>query len=160
MVGCVTADTLVWLALAAEDMPEMLACAPQPRGRLRRLKLLVVLLPLWPLLLAVAAWLAWPHAALFGALAASLLGGTLSVGVFHLCLPEQGSRKDIRRRYRSKSDSPGRLIAALGIQFGWALLAALLVSPYPVAALVILPLALAGPGYAWLRRNAGEQLRY
>jgi ABC-2 type transport system permease protein len=160
LVGSVTADTLIWLAICAEDMPDLLACSPHPRGRLRRIKLLVVLLPLWLPALAFAAWLAWPDARLFCALAAGVTGGSLGVGVFHLWLPDQGSRKDIRRRYHSKSGSPPRMLAALGMQFGWAALAAVLASPHPWAALAILPFALAGPAYAWLRRNEGAVLRY
>lgn len=160
LVSSVTADTMVWLAICAEDMPELLACAPHPRGLLRRIKLAVVLLPLWVPALAFAAWLAWPDPLLFCAMAASVIGGSLSVGVFHLWLPDQGSRRDLRRRYRNKSGSPGRVMTALGMQFGWAALAAVLAGPYPWAALAILPFALAGPAYAWLRRNEDEVLRY
>lgn len=160
LVTCVTADTMIWLAISAEDMPELLACAPHPRGALRRIKLRVMLLPLWLPCLALAALVAWPDPALFGAMAAGIAGGSLSLGFFHLWLPNPGSRKDVRLRYQRAGGSLGRRLVAFFMQFGWAGFAAVLAGPYPLAALLVLPFALAGPFYAWLGRNDGDVLSY
>ncbi|HZR34073.1 MAG TPA: hypothetical protein VFA75_01775 [Nevskia sp.] len=160
LIACVLADTMVWLAVCAEDMPELLACAPRRRGELRRMKLVVILLPLWLLTFAVSLWAAWPRPLLFLAMAACIAGGSLSVGLFHLWLPTPGSRKDIRRRYRRGNAPLGRILATMAMQFGWAGCAWGLAGGYPLAALAALPLALGGAGYAWLRRNEGDLLRY
>jgi len=160
LISCVLADTMVWLAVCAEDMPELLACAPQRRGTLRRMKLVVVLLPLWLGAFAVSLWAAWPRPLMFAAMAACIAGGSLGVGLFHLWLPTPGSRKDIRHRYRRRSAPLGRILAALSIQFGWSGCAWGLVSGHPLVLLAALPLALGGPYYAWLGRNDGEVLRY
>jgi ABC-2 type transport system permease protein len=160
LIACVLADTMVWLAVCAEDMPELLACAPRRRGELRRMKLVVILLPLWLLTFAVSLWAAWPRPLLFLAMAACIAGGSLSVGLFHLWLPTPGSRKDIRRRYRRGNAPLGRILATMAMQFGWAGCAWGLAGGHPLAALAALPLALGGAGYAWLRRNEGDLLRY
>ncbi|MDB5976615.1 MAG: hypothetical protein JWR07_3375 [Nevskia sp.] len=160
VVAGVLAATLVWLAVCAEDMPELLACAPRPRGELRRIKLIVVLLPLWLAALALSSWLAWAQAWMFLALVICIAGSSLSMGMFHLWLPTPGSRKDIRRRFRRGSRSLGRSLAGLGIQFGWAGFAWCFASMHLLAAMLVLPIALAGPFYAWLGRNDDEVLSY
>jgi ABC-2 type transport system permease protein len=160
LISCVLADTMVWLAVCAEDMPELLACAPRRRGELGRMKLVVILLPLWLLAGAVSLWAAWPSPSMFLAMAACIAGGSLSVGLFHLWLPTPGSRKDIRRRYRRGNAPLSRNLAALAIQAGWSACAWGLASGHAPVVLASLPLALAGPGYAWRERNDGEVLRY
>jgi len=160
LISCVLADTMVWLGVCAEDMPELLACAPRRPGQLRRMKLVVILLPLWLLACAISLWTAWPSPSMFLAMAACIAGGSLGVGLFHLWLPTPGSRKDIRRRYRRGNAPLGRNLAALAIQAGWSGCAWGLASGHAMVVLLALPLALGGPCYAWLGRNDGEVLRY
>ena len=160
VVAGVLAATLAWLALCAEDMPELLACAPRPRGALRRIKLAVMLLPLWLVAVALAAWVAWPNPWLFLALLLCIAGNSLSNGVFQLWLPLPGSRKDIRRRLRRGNVPLDRTLASLSMQFGWGGFAWCLASLHLLAAVLVLPLALAGPLYAWLRSSGDEVLGY
>lgn len=156
----VVAATLLWLAVCAEDMPELLAGAPRPRGALRRIKLAVMLLPLWLTALALAIWFTGSRPWLLLSLLLCIAGSTLSTGVFQLWLPLPGSRKDVRHRMRRGDVPLDRTMAALSIQVGWGGLAWCLASYHLLAAFLLLPVALAGPLYAWLRRNADEALSY
>jgi len=160
VIAGMLASTLIWLAVCAEDMPELLACAPRPRGELRRIKLMVMLLPLWLGGLALSVWIAWQRPWTLLALVLSIAGSTLSTGVFQLWLPTPGSRKDIRRRFRRGATSLDRALAVLAIQFGWAGFAWCFASMHLLAAALLLPVALAGPLYAWLRRIDDTMLTY
>ena len=160
IVSGMLGGTLIWLALCAEDMPELLAGAPRPRGQLRRIKLVVVLLPVWLAALVLSSWISWPRPWMFLALVSSIAGCTLSIGVFHLWLPMPASRKDLRRRIRPANTSLGRTLVGLSLLFGWAGFAWCFASMHLLAAWLLLPVALAGPLYAWVKRDDGGELSY
>jgi len=118
------ASGLSWITVAAEDAPELVAAAPVDRGRVRRLKLLAALLPVWllvsPLLVFLAA--TRPLASLvFGA---CVLGATVSAGLIHLNVSQPGDRRQMNRR--GKGNKLGAMLematSITWAAFAWGLL--------------------------------------
>ena len=155
MMAAMLAGNLAWITVAAEEAPELIGVAPVSPSRIRWLKALAAMLPVWLLvspilfyLLANQAWLAL----VFGA---CLAGATLSAGVAQIWYPRQGDRKKMQRRGKANL-----LITILeGISaMGWAGTAYCLVMR-PWLTIVPLLFALLGPGAAWVlgksRRDGG-----
>ena len=140
------AGGMVWLTVAAEDAPELLAAAPVETGLLSRAKLVAALLPIWILLSPVPMFLlaSRPLAALLFAFC--LAGSTISVGVVQLAMPQRGSRRDMRRR--AKGNAAGGVMELVTMA-GWAALTWCLLRAPVYAALAAVP-AVAGPLTAWL----------
>lgn len=142
------AGSLAWITVAAEDAPELLGCAPTSLARLRWLKLMAALLPVW--LLVSPMLILLPGHDLMQALIflTCLVGGTLSVGMGLIWYPRQGKRADMKTRMKGHG-AVGMLEALL--TFGWAGLAYCLSSP---PAFKWSPLALAavvlGMGVTWV----------
>jgi len=153
------ADNLVWLSVCADDAPELLASAPRASALVRRMKLAAILLPIWGAALALLAVFAWRTPWMLLCAIAGIGGVTTSAGIFQLWNPVQISRKDIRQRHRRLIRVPlGRSLAALAIYIGWGCLAWGLTSTVWWLCLAALPVALAGPVYAWSRRNDAAPL--
>ena len=98
MLAAMLASGLVWLTVAAEDAPELLASAPVDRGFLRRAKLVAGLAPVWLLMLPLALLLARSDPFAASILAVCVAGATVSAGSIHIALPRPGRRRDLRRR--------------------------------------------------------------
>ena len=149
------ASNLAWITVAAEDAPELLGSSPVALRRLRWLKVLAALLPVWllmaPLCLYQLGQGLWPGLVFLLCLA----GGTLSVGMAQVWYPRQGKRADMKRRMQGNG-----LACWLEpfIALGWAALAYCLVAAPRFVPLPLL-LVLCGSGGIWLlgrsRREEG-----
>lgn len=149
------AGTLAWITVTAEEAPDLIGTAPIPITRVRWLKVLAAMLPVWlmvsPLFVFLLLHNAW-HATVF---LLCLAGATAGGGMMQVWYPRQGDRKNMRRRMES-----GKLVGLLeGFSaMGWSGVAWCLVS-MPVLAPLPLLLAAAGPIAAWFlgesRRNEG-----
>ena len=118
------ASSLTWLTVAAEDALELVASAPVSLARVRAIKMLAALLPVWVLVLPWAGFIG--HDGLTVAVfLASVLGATASAGFIQMQLARPGQRKDLRRRGK------GNWVAGLlevANSFGWGGVAALALS--------------------------------
>jgi ABC-2 type transport system permease protein len=139
MIAGSLAGSLAWIAIAGEDAPELLACAPVTARDATRAKLHAVLLP-------VAAVMAVPIAALavrapMQALAAALagLGAMATATLLQIWHPQAGKRRDFSYRHRL---SIMRGLFELAANVAWGSAAALSVV-LPWAALVLWGVALA-----------------
>ncbi len=152
-VASTLASNIVWLTVAAEDAPELLGTAPVPRGRLRALKVLAALLPVWLLVSPLVAWLAWrqPLEALI--FVACLAGGTLSVGAAQAWYPRQGKRGDLKKRMQGH----GILgVLELAVVLSWGGLAYCLGAAPAWTPLALLAAAL-GSGAIWFLGRARRE---
>lgn len=154
LLAATLASGLVWLTVAAEDAPELLASAPVERGQLRRAKLVAGLAPVWLILLPLALFLAASNVGAAAIFVVCAAGATLSAGSIQLLLPRPGRRRDLRRR------SQGNLLASVlelvtataWPALTWCLLSAPLFAPLPALAAIAAPLLA-----AWLgRKQRGE----
>jgi ABC-2 type transport system permease protein len=147
MLASILAGSLAWITVAAEDAPELIGVAPVDMGRIRALKALAALLPVWllvtPILFYLLAKLQWELAAIF---IFCLLGATLSAGVMQIGYPRKGDRKNMKKR--GQSNIVVQLFEGLSaLAWGgvaYCLVAAPWFAPLPLA------LALLGPGAAWV----------
>jgi ABC-2 type transport system permease protein len=92
------ASGLVWLTVAAEDAPELLASAPVDRALLRRAKLAAGLAPVWLLMVPLVVVLVVADAYAAAVFALCVIGATIAAGCIQLAFPRRGSRRDLRRR--------------------------------------------------------------
>lgn len=148
LVAGLVADMLVWLAISAEDLPDLLVSAPRGRFQLFRMKLIAMLAPIWVLALFGAAWLAW--FSMLGAicLVVAVAGVTLSTGFMHLLNPVHASRTDLNRRMHSTEGIPlSRMVLSALILFGWSIAAFCFSSGHwPAGLIVVVAVAgVAGP---------------
>lgn len=139
------AGSLTWITVAAEDAPELLGGAPVPLVRLRWLKLLAALLPIWVLVSPVLVYLPVRDAMQALIFAFCLLGGTVSVGMGMIWYPRQGKRGDMKTRMKGHG-----LIGMLEgvLTAGWAGLAYCLIAGSAYLPLPVLAIAL-GSGITW-----------
>ena len=115
------AGSLVWIAISAEDAPELIACAPIPRGEARRAKLVAALAPVGVLIAPLLVGFAWlsPWAGLVAT--ASAAASALSSSLLNLWFEKPTPRSAFRRRGGSVIVSLGELALSLC----WALAATL-----------------------------------
>ncbi len=137
------ASGLSWLTVAAEDAPELVASAPVGLGKVRLIKLLAALLPVWVLLLPLMALVGDNEPWTMAVYAFGLLGATFSAGLIHLNLSKPGDRKNLRRR--GKGNLLAGILEVLNT-IGWGgLVALLLVAPvfavFPALFAIGVPLA-------------------
>jgi ABC-2 type transport system permease protein len=150
LAAATLASGLAWLTVAAEDAPELIAGAPLKPGRLRRMKLVAALLPVWLLVAPFALFLASTSirsALVFGSCVA---GATLSAGLIHIAMPRRGNRRDMRKRGK------GNVLAGLldfVTSLAWSALAWCLLAAPSLALLPLVP-AIAGPLLASLLGRA------
>jgi ABC-2 type transport system permease protein len=135
------ASNLAWITVAAEEAPELIASSPAPFERIRQLKVLAALIPVWALvspLFLVLLTRSLLHALVF---VVGLIGATVSAGVTQVWYPRRGDRKNMRKRH--KSNQVVNLLEAFSM-FGWAgavycLQEAPLYSPIPLAFALLVP---------------------
>lgn len=155
MMAAMLAGNLAWITVAAEDAPELIGVAPVALSRIRWLKALAAILPVWILVSPILFYLLLNKPWLAFVFAVCLAGATLSAGLAQVWYPRQGDRKSMKKRGQANL-----LITVLeGISsMGWAGTAYCLVMA-PRFAPVALVFALLGPGAAWIlgksRRDAG-----
>ena len=92
------AGNIAWITVAAEDDPDLLGNAPVPLARLRALKVLAALLPVWALMLPIVGFVAWARPLEGLIFVACLAGATGSVGIAQVWYPRQGKRTDLKKR--------------------------------------------------------------
>jgi ABC-2 type transport system permease protein len=145
------AGSLAWIAISAEDAPELIACSPIAPGAARRAKLAAALTPVALLVASVVIALAWlsPWASLVAAVSTAL--SAISAGLLNLWFEKPTPRSAFRRRGGSVVVSLGEL--ALGVCWGLAAALAILA---PLWAL--LP-AVVGLGLLGVFRAVGEPRR-
>ncbi len=116
------AGSLAWIAISAEDAPELIACSPYDGGAARRAKLIAALTPVAvmvaPVLVGLA-WL-WPWAAVVATFSTAL--SAISAGLLNLWFEKPTPRSAFRRRGGSVIVTLGELALAVC----WALAAVLL----------------------------------
>ncbi len=145
-LACSLASNIAWITVAAEEAPELLGTAPVPPVRLRWLKLLAALLPVWLLVAPMAVWLAWNQPLEALVFLACMLGGTTSVGAGQILYPRQGKRGDMKKR----AQGHGVLsLLELATVAAWAALAYCLAAAPWWTPLPLLGAAL-GSGAIWL----------
>ncbi len=155
VVGLATtlASALAWITVTAEDAPELLASSPNSLARLRWLKVLAALIPVWllvsPALLPLLREGVWPTLVFVFCLA----GGTLSVGTAQIWYPRQGKRGDLKKRGQG---TQAVSIVEVLIAMSWAgtaycLNEALAYAPLALAA------ALSGSAAVWLMGRARRE---
>ena len=97
LAGTLTSG-LVWLTVAAEDAPELIASAPVDGGLLRRAKLAAGLVPVWLLMVPLEVVLFVADARAAAIFALGIVGATTAAGSIQLAFPRTGRRRDLRRR--------------------------------------------------------------
>jgi ABC-2 type transport system permease protein len=140
--------SLAWIALSAEDTPDLLAVSPTPMAVLRQAKLTAALIPVAILLVVPIAALAWfqPLAGLWTAIGAGLTAW--SAGLINVWHQKPGKRADFRRR---RSGSFLAALAEIVIAFLIGGATALAVAGMLVWALI--PLIVAGALMMAMRRT-------
>jgi ABC-2 type transport system permease protein len=154
MLAATLAGSIAWITVAAEDAPELVASSPVALSRIRLMKALAAMIPVWVLIAPMFLFLLvtkpiW--GIVFGVCAAC---ATLGAGLMQIWYPRKGDRKGMQKR--GKSDP---LIGFMEFfsAAGWAgVSAALLAGPLWALALtpVALALAVAGPALAWVMGRA------
>ncbi|RQP25063.1 hypothetical protein [Piscinibacter terrae] len=155
LLSATLSGTLAWITVTAEEAPELIGVAPISLTRIRWLKVLAAMLPVWlmvsPLFVFLLLQNLW-HATVF---LLCLAGATACGGMMQVWYPRQGDRKNMRRRMES-----GKLVGLLeGFSaMGWSGVAWCLVS-LPILTPLPLLFAAAGPTAAWFlgesRREEG-----
>ncbi len=145
------AGSLAWIAISAEDAPELIACSPLAAGAARRAKLAAALTPVAVMVAPVLVALAWlsPWAGLVATVTTAL--SAISAGLLNLWFEKPAPRSAFRRRGGSVVVS----LAELALGVCWALAAALAIL-LPIWSL--LPIV-AGLGLLALFRMIGDPER-
>jgi ABC-2 type transport system permease protein len=153
MLSCTLAGSLAWITVAAEDAPELVGVAPVALSRIRWMKVLAALLPVWLLVSPLLLFLLSRDALLALVFLVCLIGGTLALGVTQIWYPRQGNRRDMKRRMQGSA-----VIALLEnlTAIGWAGTAFCLIAASPFMPLALL-LASLGPLAAWFLGKARRE---
>lgn len=150
LLASTLAGSLAWITVAAEEAPELIGCAPVSILRIRWLKVLAALIPVWLFVSPILIFLLtkniyWAAIFLF-----CLAGSTTSAGVIQIWYPRTGDRKNMKKR--GQGSMLINLVEGFSA-FGWSGAAYALMqwpSPWAWLALVALLFALLGPAGAWL----------
>jgi ABC-2 type transport system permease protein len=151
LLAATLASGLVWLTVAAEDAPDLLASAPVAPHLLRRAKLLAALLPVWLLMLPLVLALAYADLRMAALFVPCVGAATLSTGSIQLALARPGQR----RRMRQRSPQPIAALLEFVTTVAWAATTWLLIHA-PLFAPLAAALAIAAPVVAW---RWGQRLR-
>lgn len=145
LFGTSLAGSLAWITVAAEEAPELIVTAPVDLNRIRRLKVLAALAPVWAMLSPLLVLLLVNDMRLALVFLFCALGGTLSAGTMQLACPRRGDRREMNKRVQG-----GVLIGLVETFNGiaWAATAYCLISAWQYLPLALLP-ALLGPAAAW-----------
>ncbi|MDM4767748.1 hypothetical protein [Pelomonas sp. SE-A7] len=149
------AANLAWITVAAEDAPDLLGCAPTSLIRLRWLKVLAALLPVWLLVLPYQIYLMGQGGWQALVLLVCLLGGTVSVGAGQVWYPRQAKRGDMKKRMQGMQ-AVGWL--ELLVTLGWVGVAYCLQAALAYAPLALLAVLVGTGGTWWLGRSKRGEL--
>lgn len=142
MVGMI-AGSLAWIAISAEDAPDLLASAPVLRAAVRRAKLAAAFLPV-AVLSSPVLLLLWFHPLAGIAAAAGIAAGSWSEALIQIWYEKPAPRKNFRRRV---STSWPAALGGLVTDIGWGITAgfaaagsfwAIAIVPLPIGVLVLL----------------------
>ncbi len=158
LLAATLAGSFAWITVAAEDAPELIGTAPVSLTRIRWLKVLAALIPVWIMVSPILFFLLtknlwWATVFLF-----CLAGSTVSAGMIQIWYPRVGDRKNMKKRAQGSM-----LINTVEsfCAFGWSGAAYALMqipSPWAWLALVGLGFAALGPAGAWvLGKSRREQ---
>ncbi len=158
LLASTLAGSLAWITVAAEDAPELIGCAPVSMTRIRWLKVLAALIPVWIFVSPILFFLlteniAWAMIFLF-----CLAGCTLGAGMIQIWYPRTGDRKNMKKR--AQGSVLINMVEAFSA-FGWSGAAyALMQAPSPWAwtALIGILFALLGPAGAWVLGRSRREL--
>ncbi len=155
MLAAMLAGNLAWITVAAEDAPELIGVAPVSLARIRWLKALAALIPVWVLLSPVLLFLLPHDFALALVFLVCLAGATVSSGMTQVWYPRQGERKNMKKR--AQGNIIINLIEGVG-SLGWAATAYCVMMLNWLTPLPLI-IALAAPALVWFlgksRRDAG-----
>jgi ABC-2 type transport system permease protein len=158
LLAATLAGSIAWITVSAEEAPELIGTAPVSLTRIRWLKVLAALIPVWifvsPLLFFLLTKnLLWAAIFIF-----CLAGSTISAGMIQVWYPRAGDRKNMKKR------AQGSMLINMVegfCAFGWsgaAYALMLIPSAWAWLALVGIAFALLGPAGAWvLGRSRREQ---
>ncbi|MES1199218.1 MAG: hypothetical protein ABUS48_04480 [Pseudomonadota bacterium] len=98
LLASTLSSSLTWLAVSAEDAPDLIAAAPVPREHIERAKIIAAAIPVLVLMVIPAAGAAYfaPMAGLW--LFAGVACAVISSGLIGVWYQNPGSRKNFRRR--------------------------------------------------------------
>ncbi len=152
VVSGTLAGSLARIAVAGEEMPDLVASAPVPPTLVRRSKLLAAILPVWALCLPLLVGLALldPARAALATLFVAL--ATLTAPVIRLMNPVRTKRQDLFRRNKALGDPVLGIIEAFSPMV-WAATAYLVGSANPWA-LAAVAGSIALPAASYLRARA------
>lgn len=158
-LGGTLASSLARICVSGEEAPELLAAAPVPSGRLRGLKLLAALSPVWLLCLPIFMLLAFEGAAGWPVVLLSFFGATLSAGVLNLWNGATIPRADLFKSSGQKGRDPVLGVIETVVLIAW--LAVGLGLPGAWWGWPGLLIGVAAPLFAYLRyQGQGSKLAY
>ena len=153
VVTCGTlAASLARIAVAGEEVPDLVAGSPVPLGLVRRSKALAALLPVWFLAAPLLVGLVLYDAPAAGIALVFVVAATLTVTSIRLMNPVRTSRQDLFRRNKALGDP------VLGVLEGfsplvWGLASYMIASGRPLGVLA-LAASLLIPSICYLRARA------
>lgn len=142
--------TLAWITVAAEDAPELVGMAPVPIGRIRWMKVVAAIVPVWLLVSPLVAYLLLKAPAMALVFVGCLAGCSVSAGMAQVWYPRRGDRRNMSQR--AKSGAAMNILEFIG-GMGWAGIAWCLVE-FPLGAVAVLPFALLPLAAAWVLGRA------
>lgn len=156
LFGTSLAGALAWITVSAEEAPELIGSAPVALDRVRWMKLVAALAPVWLLLLPLLGLLLAKDPLLALVFVGCAGAGTFSVGVMQLWYPRRGDRRDMKKN--RQGGVAVRLLEAFdGIAWAataWCLIAAWHYTPWALATALSMPAAVWWIGKP--RREANE----
>jgi ABC-2 type transport system permease protein len=144
------ASSLTWITVSAEEVPELIACAPAAAASVRNAKLLAGLTPLIAMLAIPLAVLTWLSPVTGAAATVGAAADAIAAGLINAWHPAPGKRSEFRRR-RSGSLLTGLALVAVSLLIAGATGLAALASPLALA-----PAALAVVALLALRRSPAK----
>ncbi|MBW8828774.1 MAG: hypothetical protein JF606_04965 [Burkholderiales bacterium] len=146
--------TLAWITVSAEDAPELIGVAPISLARIRWMKVVAAVLPVWLLVSPLLIYLLVKSLPLSVVFVLCLAGSTLSAGLTQIWYPRQGDRKNMKKPVES-GKVMGFLEGLCGMGWAgvaWCLVSAPIYTPLPLVFAIFVPIA------AWfLGRERREQ---
>lgn len=141
LFGSSLAGALAWIAVSAEEAPELIGSAPVALDRVRWMKLVAALAPVWVLLAPLLVLLIVKDPLLALVFTGCAGAGTFSVGVMQLWYPRRGDRRDMKKSLQG--GAAVRLLEAFdGLAWAataWCLIAAWRYTPFALLTALLIP---------------------